>query len=156
MILSTEDAADVLNELLPAQNRSRALGLALKLPSHEVEAIHAANCKPQDCLQEVIIKFLEQAEESRRNWRIIADALASPLVNHQALAEKLKVAHFPNHTSNESAPTDPTPTDSAPTDYTTNSSPTSDAKTGTTGLSVCFAMLISCCLTHRYCSKHYQ
>ena len=102
--LTTGDAAEVLRELLPAQNQSSSLGLALGLPPHQVEAIHSPNRPPQQCLREVIIKFLEQAPESRRNWRTITDALADPLVNHQALAETVKAAHFP----------DPLPIDPAP------------------------------------------
>ncbi|CAI8043794.1 hypothetical protein GBAR_LOCUS24301, partial [Geodia barretti] len=39
--LTPDDAADVLEELLPAQNKSYELGLKLKLPQHVVEAIHA-------------------------------------------------------------------------------------------------------------------
>ena len=93
--LTTNDAADVLDALLPAQNESHALGLALKLSPYEVRAIHTDNRRAKDCLREVIIKFLEQAPESRRNWRVIADALARRLVNHQALSETVKAAHLP-------------------------------------------------------------
>ena len=93
--LTTNDTADVLDALLPAQNEYHSLGLALKLSPYEVKAIYTANHRPQDCLREVIIKFLEQAPESRRNWRVIADALASRIVNHQGLSETVKAAHLP-------------------------------------------------------------
>ena len=96
-VLTADDAAVIMRELLPAQNQSHALGLALGLPPHQVEAIHSANRPPQQCLREVIINFLQQAQESRRNWRVITDALADPLVNHQALAERLKATHCSNH-----------------------------------------------------------
>ena len=102
-ILTRADAANVLRELLPSQNESYNLGLLLGLQNHEIDAIHTTNFFPERCLREVIIRFLQQAPESRRNWRVIADALSDPLVNHQALAESVKAAHFPNST-----PIDPT------------------------------------------------
>ena len=108
-ILTTADAANVLRELLPAQNESYKLGLALGLQNHEIDAIHSTNRLPEECLRDVIIKFLQQAPESKRNWRIIADSLTSPLVNHKVLAGTVKAAHFP----------DPTPIDSAERDIAT-------------------------------------
>ena len=116
-------------------NESHALGLALKLSPEEVKAIHYPNCPPQECLREVIIKFLQQAPESRRNWSVIADALASPLVNHQALAEAVKATHFldtrpTNMTPTSSLPTSLAPTSSLPTSPApTSSPPTSPAPT---------------------------
>ena len=107
-ILTTADAANVLRELLPSQNEFYNLGLLLGLQNHEMDAIHTTNLSPERCLREVIIRFLQQAPESRRNWRVIADALSDPLVNHQALAESIKAAHFPNST-----PIDPTERDLA-------------------------------------------
>ena len=95
--LTTGDAAEVLRELLPALNQSNDFGLALGLPPHAVEAIHYPNRPPQQCLRAVIIMFLQQAPETRRNWRTITDALADPLVNHQALAERLMATHCSNH-----------------------------------------------------------
>ena len=88
-VLTEDDAAVVLQELLPAKNQSHVLGLVLCLPPHAVEDIHYPNRPPQDCLLQVIIQFLQQAPESRRNL--------DPLVNHQALAERLKATHCSNH-----------------------------------------------------------
>ena len=107
-ILTTADAANVLRELLPAQNESYKLGLALGLKNHEIEGIHSPYRRPEECLREVIITFLQQKPKSRRNWRVIADALSDPLVNRQDLAESVKAAHFPNST-----PIDPTERDLA-------------------------------------------
>ena len=87
---------EVWRKLLPAQNESYALVRVLGLPPHDVRAIHCPNRPPQDCLREVIDKFLQQAPESRRNWRTITDAFADPLVNHQAVAETVQAAHFPD------------------------------------------------------------
>ena len=107
-ILTTDSAAKVLRQLLPAQNRSSVLGLALGLREYEVKAIHTANSHPEECLREVIISFLQQAPESKRNWMFIADALADTLVNHQALAETLRADHCSNTAPNQPAPINPT------------------------------------------------
>ena len=90
--LTPDDAADVFEELLPAQNKSYELGLKLKLPQHVVEAIHKE--LPSDkCLLQILIKFLEQAE--RPTWRVIVDALKNPVVGLTALARRVEAAHFP-------------------------------------------------------------
>ena len=104
--LTTADAANVLRKLLPAQNESYNLGLSLGLQNHEMDAIHTTSL-PERCLREVIIKFLKQAPESRRNWRVIAHALSDPLVNHQVLAESVKAAHFPDLSPIDHAQSDP-------------------------------------------------
>ena len=100
--LNTGDAGNVLRELLQAQNESYDFGLALRLDPAVVKAIHYPNRPPQQCLREVIIKFLQQAPESRRNWSTITDALADPLVDHQALAERLKATHCPKNATSPS------------------------------------------------------
>ena len=123
-------------------NESYALGLALGLPLHEVEAIHYPTNRPRkECLRDVIIKFLHQALESRRNWSTITDALADPLVNHQALSESLKAAHFSDYIPTDDAISDPastrvthtgpvSPTDPATTHHTpTYPAPTHPAPT---------------------------
>ena len=98
-ILTTADSAEVLRELLPAQNKYYNLGLALGLAEHEVDGIRSTYRRPEECLREVIIKFLQQTSESKRNWRFIAGALSDRLVSHQVLAGRVKAAHFPDPTS---------------------------------------------------------
>ena len=85
---------DVLEELLPAQTKSYVLGLKLKLQQHVVEAIHKELPSDQRLLQ-ILIKFLEQAEP-RPTWRVIVDALKSPVVGLTALARRVEAAHFPD------------------------------------------------------------
>ena len=89
---------DVLEELLPAQNKSYELGLKLKLPQHVVEAIHSKELPPDKYLLTVLIKFLQQAEP-RPTWRVIVEALRSPAVNVPALARRVEASHFPDPTS---------------------------------------------------------
>ena len=101
--LTPDDAVDVLEEILPAQNKSYELGLKLKLPQHVVEAIHSKNLPPERCLLEVLIKFSQQTEP-RSTWRVIIEALKSPAVNLPAvnlpaLAERVQAARFPDPTA---------------------------------------------------------
>ena len=93
--LTPDDAVDVLEEILPAQNKSYELGLKLKLPQHVVEAIHSKNLPPERCLLEVLIKFFQQTEP-RPTRRVIIEALKSPAVNLLALAKEVEAAHFPD------------------------------------------------------------
>ena len=82
----------MLDELLPAQNKSYELGLKLKLLQHDVEAIHSKELPPKNYLLKVLIKFLEQEEPTRR---VIVEALRSPSVGLPGLALKIERAHLP-------------------------------------------------------------
>ena len=96
--LSESDAAEILEELLSAQNQSYLLGMKLKLPLHEVEAIHLKYSDQRERLLHVIIAFLRQAEP-RPTWRVIVEALRNPIVNLPALARRVVAAHFPDPTT---------------------------------------------------------
>ena len=93
-VLTPDDTIRVAEELLPAQNESFTIGLQLKLPHHEVEAIHRTYPRPADSLLRVIITFLERTVNP--TWRVIVKALRSPAVNLQALARRVEEAHFPD------------------------------------------------------------
>ena len=92
-VLTPSDAAEVVEELLPAQNKSYELGLKLNLPPHEVENIHSTYSKQEKRLLHVIMQFLNQAEP-RPTWRVIIDALRSRLVNLPQLGQELAACHF--------------------------------------------------------------
>ena len=94
-ILTSSNAADLLDELLEVQTKSRKFGLKLKLPLHVVDAIHSTYSQPEDCLLQVLIEFTKQIDP-RPTWRVIADALRSPAVNLPHLAMKVEAAHFPD------------------------------------------------------------
>ena len=96
--LTPDDAVDVLEELLPAQNKSYELGLKFKLPQHVVEAIHSKELPPDKYLLKVLIKFLQQVDP-RPTWRVVVEALRSPAVNLPALARRVEAAHFPDPTA---------------------------------------------------------
>ena len=90
--LTPDDAVDVLEELLPAQNKSYELGLKLKLPQHEVDSIHSTYSKPRSRLLHVLIEFTNQTEP-RPTWRVIVEALRSPAINLSALARRVELVH---------------------------------------------------------------
>ena len=101
--LTPDDAVNVLEEILEVQNQSFVLGLKLKLPLHDVDAIHSTNLLPRDCLLQVLIEFTKQVDP-RPTWRAIVDALRSPAVNLPQLAMRVEAAHFPNPTAFREAP----------------------------------------------------
>ena len=96
--LTERDAARILEELLAAQNSAHLLGLMLNVKPHDVQAIMNKYQDPKDRLYHIIIAFLSQAEP-RPTWRVIVDALRSPVVNLTALAERVEAAHFPDLTA---------------------------------------------------------
>ena len=92
-VVTPSDAAEVVEELLPAQNKSYELGLKLNLPPYEVENTHSSYSKQEKRLLHVIMQFLNQAEP-RPTWRVIIDALRSRLVNLPQLGQELAACHF--------------------------------------------------------------
>ena len=78
---------------MPAQTRAKELGLKLKLLLHVVESIHKTYKEPQDHLYHILLAFLRQAEP-RPTWRVVIDALRSPVVNQSRLAEMVEAAHL--------------------------------------------------------------
>ena len=106
--MGSDDAADLLDELVEAKNQSYVFGLKLRLPLHIVDVIHSTYMQPIDRLLRVLIEFTKLIDP-RPTWRVIIDALRSPALNLLHLAEKLEAAHFPDPTStrvvSETAPT---------------------------------------------------
>ena len=88
----------MLDELLPAQNQSYVFGLKLKLPPHDVEAIHCKYLDPKERLLHILLAFTNQVEP-RPTWRVIVEALRTPAVNLPALARRVEAAHFPDPTA---------------------------------------------------------
>ena len=90
--LTPDDAIEILEEILPAQIKSYNLGLKLKLPQHVVKAIHAKHQSTEDHLREVIETFLNGVG-SEPTWKVIIDALRSPTINLQQLADTIENKH---------------------------------------------------------------
>ena len=101
--LTPDDAVNVLEEILEAQNQSYVLGLKLKLPLYVVEAICEKYSEPRDRLLQVLIEFTKQVDP-RPTWRAIVAALTSPAVNLPKLAMRVEAAHFPDPTASREAP----------------------------------------------------
>ena len=95
--LAEGDEVEVLGALLKAKDKAFQLGLALNLPPHEAQRIRDNYAKPENRLTRIIEMFLKQVEP-RPTWRVIVDALKSPLVNLPRLAKEIEDAHFPNPT----------------------------------------------------------
>ena len=98
LILNGHDATDVFQELLTAQGKSYELGLMLQVPPHEVEKLHSMYPEPRKRLLYTIISFLQRTEP-RPTWRVIVEALKSPIVGLPVLAGRVEVAHFPDTTA---------------------------------------------------------
>ena len=91
-LLTPDDAIDVQEEIIEAQNQAYALGLKLKLLVHVVDAICEKHSQPRDRLLQVIIAFTKQVDP-RPTWRAIVAALRSPAVNLPQLAMRVEAAH---------------------------------------------------------------
>ena len=90
--LTPDGVAEILGELVEAQNSSFFLGLKLKLPLHEVEAIHKQHSDPQERLLYILIRFTKQVDP-KPTWRVIIDALRAPSICLPALAKRIETAH---------------------------------------------------------------
>ena len=105
--LTPDDAVNVLEEILEAQDQSYVLGLKLKLPLHVLEDICEKYPQPRDRLLQILTAFLQQVDP-RPTWRAIVAALRSPAVNLPQLAMRVEAAHFPDPTASPEATAIPT------------------------------------------------
>ena len=94
-LLKRGDVGSILEELLPAQNKSYELGLKLKLEQHVIDGIFNTYPQPQMRLLHILTEFLN-SENPRPTWKAIIEAVKSPLVNIQPLARDLEAAHLPH------------------------------------------------------------
>ena len=90
--LKPDGVTEIVDELVEAQNKSFWLGLKLKLPLHEVEAIHKQYSDPQERLLRILIRFTKQVDP-KPTWRVIIDALRTPGIGLPALAKRIETAH---------------------------------------------------------------
>ena len=72
--------------------------LKLGLSQHVVDGIHSKEMEPERYLLKVISEFLNEVG-SRPTWRVIVDALRSPVVRQHQLANEVEAAHFPDATA---------------------------------------------------------
>ena len=83
-ILLVQNESIIINELIPARRKSYELGLALNIHGMTVASNQVEQKK---LLSQVVHEFLKQPCPS---WRVIVQALRSPLVKCETLAEKLE------------------------------------------------------------------
>ena len=83
--------------------------MKLGLPQHVVNAIHSREMEPHMYLLKVISEFLNEVG-SRPTWRVIVDALRSPVVRLHQLANEVEAAHFPDSIPIHKAVPDTPPT----------------------------------------------
>ena len=105
--LTPDDAINVLEEVLEAQDHSRFLGLKLNVPDYIVTGIHTHYTDPKDRLYYVLVEFLQRGDP-RPTWSAIVAALRSPAVNLPQLAMRVEAAHFPDHTASRDPPPEAT------------------------------------------------
>ena len=96
--LTPDDAVNVLEKIIEAQNHSRFLGLKLNVPDYIVTGIHTHYTDPKERLYYVLVEFLKQVDP-RPTWRAIVAALRSPAVNLPQLAMRVERGHFPDPTA---------------------------------------------------------
>ena len=101
--LTPDDAVNVLEEILEAQDHSRFLGLKLNVPAYIVTGIHTHYTDPKERLYYILVEFLQRGDP-RPTWRAIVEALRSPAVNLPQLAMRMEAAHFPDPTASREAP----------------------------------------------------
>ena len=99
-ILTPDDAMNVCEEIVEAQNKSFNIGLKLHLDYHIVNGIHSdvRYKEPFDRLLHVVIEASKQIDPGL-TWGAIVDALRSPGVNLGHLARKLEIKHCPERAS---------------------------------------------------------
>ena len=91
--LHQSDIRKIVKELYEVRAKSRMLGLVLGLPKSTVEAIHMQWRDPADQLLQVIAEFLQK---ERPTWRVIINALMSPVIREHALARKIEAKYTQN------------------------------------------------------------
>lgn len=84
--LSLDDAINVFEELIEAQNEYFTFGLCLNLKHYVIQSIHLEQHNQKDRLFFVIVEFLKTAP--RRTWRVIVDALR--VIEFSELAHKVE------------------------------------------------------------------
>ena len=86
------DVPKIYNEIFDVRSKSERFGRALGLPKGTVDSILGECQKPENRLLRIIDEFVRQLEPIP-TWRIIVDALRTPLVNEPQLAQQIENKH---------------------------------------------------------------
>ena len=88
-VLTIDDLAPVLEETYEARAKWHNLGVALRLPEHELESIESQCSAPEDGLREILKTWLRRVEPQPTRAALVK-ALASKLVGKELLAKELE------------------------------------------------------------------
>ena len=89
-VLTIDDLAPVLEETYEARAKWHNLGVALRLPEHELESIESqCSARPEDGLREMLKTWLRRVEPQPTRAALVK-ALASKLVGKELLAKELE------------------------------------------------------------------
>ena len=92
MELGLDDLGRVLEEILDICPQAYSLGLSLKVPKEELNQIQTTFNYPRDRLICVIQAFLKRIDP-KPTWKVLSDALRSPLVNEHTLARQIEMKY---------------------------------------------------------------
>ena len=88
-----DEVIDIVEGMLDAKNKSQLLAEKLKLPKHVIDEIHKKqHSEALEWLYEVIHEFVNRLEPGL-TWRLIIQALRSPLIDLPLLANKMERKH---------------------------------------------------------------
>jgi hypothetical protein len=87
--LSTTDLSKVRNEILSAAAKWYDIGLELGLTADYLDTIKKANDDPQDCLRELLRRWLSGVDP-QPSWKALIAALSTQAVNYHALASEIE------------------------------------------------------------------
>ena len=88
-VLAIDDLVPVLEETYEARAKWHNLGMALRLPEHELESIESQCSAPGDGLREMLKTWLRRVEPQPTQAALVK-ALASKLVGKELLAKELE------------------------------------------------------------------
>ena len=88
-VLAIDDLAPVLEETYEARAKWHNLGVALRLPEHELESIESQCSAPEDGLREMLKTWLRRVEPQPTRAALVK-ALTSKLVGEELLAKELE------------------------------------------------------------------
>ena len=91
--LTINELDSVLKKVWEARNKWQNIGLALGVSQDDLDAIRVSNSDDADkCFAQVLAKWLRSCSRSK-SWRVLADALRSPTVGYQCLANNIELSH---------------------------------------------------------------
>ena len=86
--LTTNNLRGVRNAVYDVAAKWYDLGLELGIPSDYLDAIKSAHSDPQDCLREMLRKWLSGVDPEP-SWKVLSGALRNEAVGFAHLAEKI-------------------------------------------------------------------